>query len=289
MNPPNRVTGSEGLSIGTALAIETLFGTLPDDVKSDRQLKGVRYRALDARYREFKALYVNVHTLIRNYIGSIEGKDIFDISVGTAVIDIQQEISIIESLCGKQLRFVPYVLNYKRLKNHFPDALLRKHSTERQLAEQKILDEVTKLLPPKLILRSSTLSVGEYVKAVVVTHYPVDLLNRKQFQHLTLLESHTGRYKDPADWYTKLMSKNLTFNPPFNQLSLQILGDNTNFSPMTKRIKDVFAKAGEFGHWTPVTTLEKMRNDLKRLKTLPQTHTPEIEEAVNVILGLKNV
>jgi len=289
VNPIERSTGKEGLSIGTALGVETLFGLLPDEVIEDRKLKGVRYRELEARYREFKALYVNVHTLIRNYIGSCENTTLFDLSPDQIAIDIEQEIQILTTLCGRYMKCVPYTVNYKRIKNHFPDAKLKVPTTEKQLQEQKLIEQTLAYLPPKLLQRSSTLQIGERVKAVIITHCPIDLLNRTQFQSLTLLESHTGRYKEWADWYTKLHSANQTFNPPFNHLMLQVYGDGVHFSPFPRAMKETIAKAANLGSWTPVTTLEKIRNDLKRLKTLPTTRTPEIEQNVNILLGLRNV
>jgi hypothetical protein len=93
-----------------------------------------------------------------------------------------------------------------------------------------------------------------HATTLLMSHYPVDLLQRYRFMSLAHLESHTGAVKTPLMWNTKLVNGKETPYLPFDKMTLQMFGDGIAFTPMPAKIrKRVLELAVEY-KWTPATT-----------------------------------
>src|SRR5690606_15099886 len=67
-------------------------------------------------------------------------------------------------------------------------------------------------------------------KVLIITHFPVDLLNRYKFSRLVLLETHTGAMKPHTLWYTKLYNGKELNMIPFDRMTVQLFGDGNLFT-----------------------------------------------------------
>ena len=90
---------------------------------------------------------------------------------------------------------------------------------------------------------------------------PADLLARKDFPKLGLLESHTGKVKTQLEWYTKLNGK--PQHIPFNKAFLTLFGDGVMFSPLDRKTRGVVLKTAEKYSWKQDTTMDRIYNCLK--------------------------
>jgi hypothetical protein len=91
-------------------------------------------------------------------------------------------------------------------------------------------------------------------RALMISHYPVDLLQRYRFEALTLLESHTGAVKPPNLWNTKLKDGRELERIPFDRMTLQLFGDGITFTPMNLKVRQKMVELAEKNKWTPMTT-----------------------------------
>ena len=113
---------------------------------------------------------------------------------------------------------------------------------------------------------SSVLKPKTRVSAIIMTHMAYDLLSYSNFTKLDLLESHTGVLKPKHMWYTKYQSgKELTMMPFYKPL-LKIFGDSQTYKPMDIRLRRSIIELAIEKHWTPVTTIAKVKSDLMDLK-----------------------
>lgn len=259
-----REKGAAPLSIGTSLALESLggFGEYPSETPPIH------------RYEE---IWVNLRTLFRNCYNAIERSQRGDLQADDLIDgfaeDIQALVSTIELNSYGKMKVVFYLSSFRSFEASFPKAKWKELSTDKQRIEHSIEQSTLKLL---LSSYAETLDVdireydvkitGRGSNVVMLTHYPVDLLWRKQFTQLTLLESHTGSLKKRAEWYSKLTSGRRYSRIPFNRLTLQVFGDgNMLFSSMGQKIKNRLLEIAEKDGWTPVTTDEKVRYSINKL------------------------
>jgi hypothetical protein len=108
----------------------------------------------------------------------------------------------------------------------------------------------------------------------ILTHYPIDLLQRYKFKSLVLLESHTGAIKPPMMWNTKLHEGRDLEIIPFDRMSLQIFGDNVLFVPMAVKIRQRVYKVATKNAWTPATTKDFV------IYSIEQNRDPALEVLV---------
>lgn len=268
MNPvlagvDGREKGGLPISIGTSLALEGAFGVYPDRPVNP------------APIHQTREVWINVRTLIRNLIGClpVEIKELVTPPVLVPVL--LEELAIIEAAVVKasegMARTVFYCADYTTLSRKFPKAMLRVPKTPKQIWAQMLEDTAVRQVlsePLSQDMRVFRYEItGRHQSALIVTHLPVDLLARYSFNKLELLESHTGIIKPYPQWHTKLTGGKELPNIPFNTFSLQVFGDNGNqfgsMPPSTRR--EVLDLAKE-DNWTSVTTPEKIRMSLRKVK-----------------------
>ena len=277
MNPlNNRVISGFPLSIATSHVFESIF--LPQLPVHDPDRK-IPTKIDITKYNFF---YINISTLFRNIIGSLQKND-FGIATPLAVADVlDSEIKIIESLLSHEGigKCVPmfYIGNYnswlciKKLKKN-TNLSFRKDNTEYQKAYLLKLNQTFELLlkntnSNNVIELNSPIMPNKYPKGLILTHIPYDLLSYKHFNNLDLIESHTGKLKHRGEWYTKFYQiKDISLiNIPFIEMMLLIFGDNIMFKPMDLKIRKAILEVSNIRKWTAFTTVDKVKLDLELTK-----------------------
>ena len=257
-----REKGAIPVSIGTSLAVEAACGVYPDRPVSPAPLT------------EVKEVWFNLRTLLRNLVGALP-TDIKDQVTPLQLLPaLTEELGILESAVVKgsngMCRPIFYIADYTSLKREFPKANLKAPTTPKQLLAQSIENNTLRALIEEgtsVDLRTYRFAItGQHPASFIVTHLPVDLLARYQFQKLELLESHTGMIKPYPQWHTKLTGGKDLVNIPFHRFSLQLFGDNGHqFSPMLINLRREVLKLADQDRWTSVSTTEKIRMSLRKI------------------------
>lgn len=266
----NRAMSSFPVSIGTALAMESLFTPTQEPYDPERILPA----KLDIG--DYQVFWVNLMTLFRNLMGSMDADDQKRVMAADLSDTLEFEVDLINRLVEEEskgrCKAVFYVSDYADLKKAHPHAVIREHKTEKQKHYNAIM-EITlqdffkrqvksdkyqhfkRLLDPKLKR-----------KGLILTHYAYDLLAAGKFESLDLLESHTGVKKGPASWHTKLNgSKDLT-RMPFNSLTLQVFGDSQTFAGQPIKARQNLIDLAEEYQWHPLVSRDRIRTCLGFMK-----------------------
>lgn len=252
------------MSIGTALAFESICG-LGEFLTPQPQIM------------KHDVVWINIRTLFRNCLGSI-GKDYKNsVRAQDIVHGMVEDCRIIESTLTSQttgrVKPVFYFCSFKGLEKEFKYAYWKQVKTNKQKIEQDLETSTIKLflkeenIQPDLDYRHYDVKITDSDRrAIILTHYPVDLLWRKKFATLMLLESHTGKLKSKVEWYTKLTNGKKYSRIPFNRLTLQLFGDNNLiFASMLPSLKNKLLEIAEQDKWTPATTDERVSVSLNKI------------------------
>lgn len=255
------------LSIGTSLALESIF-----------EARGVPYdleREIPERvdYRKYNSLWINVETLIRNFIGSLSPayKNSIDVSELVASLGWEMEVikTIVKEDTNSSMRLVYYTNNYSAVINNplLPNTVkFRLPSTPKQHLYEKIVKDTIKLLTKntEIDIVSNKLAklnpTDDTNMAIVLTHHAYDLLSWKSFKKLDLIESHTGKLKRRQDWYSKYYSvgKEDISMLPFQRKLFFIFGDNTLVHPMNIGFRTIILEIARNRNFTPLTEEDKV-------------------------------
>lgn len=266
-----RMRGHYDLAIATSIAIECLLGTAPElDANGD---PNPFYSDKPPPIKDFSQVWVNVDTLLRNLIGSVPTEAAKELTPDALVDGLQSEILVLEGVIADHTNNLVntffYKCDYSKLDKRFPKATIKVPKTDKQVFQHnlhlKVLENINCLSFDSKITKG-----GE--RAVILTHHPLDLLSKSNFTSLSLLESHTGKVKKPIQWNSKLQKSSVDVsNIPFNNFTLQIFGDGVDFNGQLPNIKKLIASLAETAKWSPLTTLEKITFNLKRLPPDPLT------------------
>jgi hypothetical protein len=251
------------ISIATAIAIQSICGFDPEGIplKTGVQVK------------HFKCLYLNIRTLMRNFLGGQDPELRRTLNVNDIIHGIVSDIRIISEIVNRYapngIKIVPYLCTFGDLKNIFPNAVFREMKTDIQ-REYFYLENA--MVSHFMSLYKNNINVGFKLfntkfkdvaekETLILTHLPIDLLNENKFSRLVLLESHTGKLKTNVEWNTKLKNfKPIHQRIPFNEVTIQFFGDTGDmFAPVASpKVKDRLAEISEEYHWTPLTTISRM-------------------------------
>lgn len=256
-----RTLGFFQLSVATSLAIESAVGIHPD-LPPPRSMP----------IRQFKELWVNLRTLFRNIHGAMSK----DIAAQMHPVDFAQimleEMRIIPDMlqhyAGNPVKVVYYVNNLNRLEGKYPHAAIRQDSTpKQQLYTQTMKDAIAimvKEVPDLFMVVNDTLP-GFNANTLIITHVVYDLLSEKNFGDLVLLESHTGRIKPKALWYTKYYQGRDLSMIPFTEELLQVFGDLETFHPLDKNLRAAIVELATKRNWSSVTTRARIVDGINEL------------------------
>lgn len=283
INIDNRDVGSFNLSIATALAFDSLLGlNLPTPSEDNIPIKSA------------DSLWVNIRTLFRNFIGALGdlAKDFVteEQAANALYVEMKTIVAAVEDATASSVNVVFYCCSYKSLSRLFPHALHRELNTNNQKwsyqLEEHTVIEFKKLLDGDLDFREYDVDINAIVGVDIdvsvsfehiylLSHAPVDLLSRYNFNSIRLIESHTGAIKPHYMWHTKLIGLNSVETIPFNRMTLQIFGDNAYFRPMPVKLRRFLLAASEKNKWTPTTTKDKIIADIE------DEHDPVLESFIS--------
>lgn len=271
----NREKGVFPISIGTSLVLESLINQHPTLTHQPANKKPVK------RYKQF---YVNLRTLFRNlyqsvdnyYRDSIMPSDYFDPFV--MELDFLMDWAKNE---GEGIEIVFYAVEYRGMRATYPDAKLREAKTPKQLRYKDVEHAIIKafLENPnyrekfKPMIYRGSINQAVYEDTVILTHYAIDLLSKYKFRKLDLIESHTGKIKSDKEFNSKYLNGESLYMMPFNIQLLQIFGDKETFSPMNPAIKKAVMNLAEEHHWTPITSLDKIKSNVNSIKDVEVKNT----------------
>lgn len=263
--------GFEPLSIATAEAIESAFGFKIEGEESKPPIQ------------EYDLLLVNVMTLYRNLMGSIPVKDHKPLRPYPVAEVLATEMRVIEErvseLTDGRCTVGFYHCTYNDIVNNFSRALIKSPTTALQKERRAFESSTWLTLRDEIVARPPIQQWDRKFdelggRCLLLSHYPIDLLNRYRFSKLDLLESHTGAIKPPHMWNTKLKGGWDLEYLPFDRFTLQMFGDDTHFAPMPIKIRKVVYNIAVKKRWDHATTKDYV------IHSIVQHRDPALEALV---------
>lgn len=266
----NRVTSGFPISIGTALAIETLFNPVeaPYDPK--------RVVPPKINLEKYNVFLINIRTLYRNLVSSLTKEDFNIATVEDLATTLEEEINTIQGLMEdhqSHCKLVLYQAEHKPLKQNvqhkrYLNVALREAKTDNQRFFHAQEEAVLKLMnrhTDSIVKFDDVPYSDKYEKGLILTHYVYDLIKYATFSQLDLLESNTGFVKPKFEWNTKFhnFGKEALSHLPFHLKTLLIFGDRSLLYPLSPSIRKAVLEVSIKKNWTPMTTLDKIKLDLE--------------------------
>lgn len=250
------------LSVGTSLSLESLFAPRLKPYDPDRVIPQ------QVQVADYQEIYINLSTLFRNIVGAITREAFFNASGADIRDTLIAEIDVINSLFlneGQGLcRPVYYYCTYKSLEDKMVQGTqLRKDKTDGQKFYRFKHDEVMKLLfksTDEHYEFDSEIKPRSRTCAMIITHYPWDLLSHSRFTKLDLLESNTGKLKPRWQWSSKYYpvgDSDLSILP-FDRKLLLVFGDRVLVQPGDIRLRRLILEIAQKRRWTAMTTQAAM-------------------------------
>lgn len=258
----NRAMSSYPLSIGTSLALESI------QIGPNKQYDESRVIPNKVDITKYDVFYINVMTLYRNLVGSVDKLDFKYVLPGNVSQALEQECNvikeIIKGLSNDKVKVKFYCSKYSGLKDEFPNNLIRKDNTQLQETysinmQAALNDLISNNELNNIVLFDSKIKNNKRGKALIMTHYAYDLLAYKDFDVLDLLESHTGILKNKTMFYSKLLNGKDLIRIPFNRITYQIFGDKELLSPLNIKVRKLVIELSNTYNWTQVTTQDKIK------------------------------
>jgi hypothetical protein len=268
----NRAMSAFPCSIGTSLTLESLFnGTLPP-YDPERVIP----QRVDIN--NYKSFYINLMTLYRNLMGSLQKNDSGVVLPGDLAEVLEFEVELIKNLVNEathgKTKAIFYASNYKALDKKYPHAFIKQDNTEKQKYYTSVMETTIgqffkkSVKSDEIVLFDLHLKVPQKVKGLILTHYAFDLLSQKQFTHLDLIESHTGVLKGPSLFYTKFTQGKELMRIPFQEWSLQVFGDSQTFNSFPIKVRKIITDLADEYAWTWNTTPDRIRFCLDRINDI---------------------
>lgn len=275
----SRATSGFPLSIGTSLALESLFKPTQEPYDPNREIPKI------PPLEHWDYHYFNLETLIRNIVSSID-RAVYNqvrLSIKDITLTLEEEIAFIMDLYMNEphngtVTPIFYWHDHGQLKKYEKKYLKLRPRNRSKVELEEIYTKVHKTIHKSLKPLKSNYRVfkGGFDKSsenrvLITTHYPVELTEQCSrdgiFKSIDLLESHTGVLKDRSDLWTKYFdakrNNGLNILPLCIELLL-FLGDNIEIKPHNKRFRDAILDAAKHHNFTPNTTRYKIRALLKR-------------------------
>lgn len=261
----DRTVTSFGLSIGTGLALESIFDPTTDRYDNDRDIPN------RVNIETYKIHIFNIFTLARNLLNSVNDKDKDSLLNNKHFLEtLKDEIYVINSLYeDKKCKPVIFIPNYAKVYKHM-NAGKDTGITKAYVENEKILSKLKYLtLDDDIrVIKGSYKLPSISGKVLITTSIPVDLLNKSI--SLDLLESHTGKLKTKKDFYTKFhkLGKTSLENIPFLQEMVYLLGDGSVVLPFSLKLRRMLHALSLEKNWTNRTTSMKVRYDISKVDEL---------------------
>jgi hypothetical protein len=252
-----RVVSGFPVSIGTSLALESMFEPVQKPFDSSREIPNL----IDLG--TYDLVMFNAATLVRNLLAAVPSGEMMSYSLDEyedVLLDEIQYMDGLFALLDTQLQV--YTCDYSKAYSGVPQERIRVPSTPRQEFSASVIQKITNTLGKaddvlkfgdRLLVPPPGATLG--MNTILVSHIPWDLLSFKQFKKLELLETHTGKLKSRSEWYTKYFETpgaDMSFLPLSAKL-LPVFGDSVMFKPDNVGYRRRLLAKLQEGGVTPVT------------------------------------
>lgn len=276
-----RDKGQFPVSIGTSLGLEGLFGIFPERVITEGPVP----------YTDYAELWINFRTLFRNLWSCFKAADAAKLEADDIATALIEEMTLIRNAVSDRsagtLQTQFYVCSYKSLSGLYKFAQFKDITTPVQThyaeVENKAAAKVFEVLGTENeFLKACDTSVDlPHAKVVLMTNFPIDLINAKHANELALLESHTGVIKKKAKWNTKLNNGKALERMPFDRMTVQLFGDSGHlFIPYPRDYRDFLVGLAEKHKWHSLTTKDRI------LQCVRLERNPTYEAKIRQLYGL---
>lgn len=265
-----RVTSAFPLSIGTSLAMESLFEPMQKPYDPERKIPN------KVNLNQYDTCYINLETLYRNLVASLEKTAFSTASVNDLIATLIEEIGIIQGLFdsegnGCQVKF--YHAEHKTLESYassgrYVGLKLRTPTTDNQRffhAQQLQVFKALDTFTDSILKFKDAFEATSYESALILTHHPYDLIHFKDFKQLDLLESNTGILKPRYQWNTKYHSLGThdLSHLPFSKKLLFVFGDKSEIKPGSSTMRQAVYDVSKRYDWNPTTTPDRVTYTLQ--------------------------
>lgn len=245
-----REVGSLPVSIGTALAFESVFAT----------------NALS----HYNNVLINLRTMVRNFYQALKTPVALTIDPMDAAAVVTEELQTLVSQF-KNATPVVYLSTYSDLETFLPGCKRVVPTGEKRLLLEALEEDTVLAIVQQKVIKVEvfdTCKLRFKVKgsALIFSHVVTDLFIRYEFTELDLLESYTATIKDRSEWYTKLTNGKEMTTMPFNKFTLTIFGDKSVYiAPQGLLVRRALLELAESCKWTTIVSMEKIQSDIKKL------------------------
>lgn len=263
----SRAISAFPVSVGTSLSLESIFPPRLKPYDPDRPIPQ------QIEISKFQEIYINLSTLFRNIVGSITRDAFFNASASDIKETLISEIDVINGLFLNEgagvCRPVYYYCTYKGLSSKLPDGIrLRQDKTEGQRFYRRKHDDVMEQVfsvTDEHYVFDYEIKPPQRVKALIITHYPYDLLSYSRFTDLQLLESNTGKLKSRYQWSSKYYPVgDVDMRAlPFMRKLLLVFGDRVLIQPSDMKLRRLILEIADKRKWTSLTTQDRVMQDLE--------------------------
>jgi hypothetical protein len=271
-----RTVSGFNVSIGTGMALETLFSPLVEVYDKERKVDKVDIK-------KYKYHFFNIYLLIRNIFTS------FPTEIKNKILTYPDRSKLISEILFKEIEVLDEV--YSNVDTEvilwIPDYKAIYHNVEKKSYSGSISkkDEIFLFVSSVITfvnkeLENKTLPISVYKNKhllpkidepfLITSHMGVDLLNVKKSPKMELLESHTGKVIDRRFFnkkYHAIGKLDLSMFPMTESL-MYILGDNMLIKPYSLGVRREIHKLSIEKRWHPLISDMKVRNDLRGLSSL---------------------
>lgn len=257
----NRTTSAFPISIGTSLSLESIFKGTKQAYDPSRVIPN------NINISDYDFFWVNLLTLFRNIMGSMDSQSQSSVTIDALVDTMQIETDLIKELVTSGsngiTKTIFYASRYKDLEKVYPHATIRKDSTEKQkvysaLMQNTINTFIKSAEKDAIQLFDLDITPKEKHKALILSHYAYDLTNYNKFEKLDLIESHTGVLKTRNLFYQKFTNGKDLVRIPFNKCFIQVFGDSQTFSSFPAKAKLLIIELANKYNWTSITTKDRV-------------------------------
>ena len=269
----SRTVSGFPISVGTSLALESVFEPVQETIDPSRVVPQ------KINITDYNEVWINVGTLFRNIYNSIDKAGSNFVTHHDYADTVEQEMNFINDLIKQNsnhlVNSVFYICNYNDLTKRFKLGTLRLPKTALQLKYSSLYKKTLEVI----LKRSSTGKYREVIEfeskfscqgkeVLLVTHFPVDLLNHIKFKDLHLLESHTGVLKKKPEWHTKYYNGRDLNMLPLNGILLTVFGDDHHFSPQPLKMKNALLDLAAKRKWNCLSSNKEIVDGIKTLNDI---------------------
>jgi len=266
----NRAMSSYGVSVGTAMVLESIFEP------TSPRIDDTRVAPVKIKISDYKVHYYNVETVIRNIINAVptmaKGKVLKSSKAHIKIMEILwNEFNVISELYADTgCKPVIMVANYQKIAKNL---LTFKHESDlkgMKLDLSVIIEDVKHAIRSGKFETDITIAHGDHTlprtndRTLITSHIALDLLNIKRIPKLELLESHTGKLKKSRDFNTKYhkLGKNDMTIFPFTERLLYLLGDDSYIGIQPLEIRRALYDIATSNKWSAFTSEFKINENV---------------------------